>query len=129
MKPSPALIVAGLVLAQRLLVGFWPCDDAFIAYRFAHNLAEYGQLAFNRNDPVFGCTTLSYALILSALTTLGMSIPIASWGVTLLADMAVCALLVHLSQRWYGRAWPGLAAVFLWLAHPVIGLNAVSGME
>jgi arabinofuranosyltransferase len=40
-------------------------DDAWITFRYAHNLAHHGQLVFNLNERVEGITNLLWAVILA----------------------------------------------------------------
>lgn len=130
-EPSAAVLAAVVLaaLVQRVVLGFMPCDDALISWRFADHMAAGDGLVFNPGDPVFGCTTLSYALVLTALHALGLPMAWASWGVTLAADMAVGALLVAVARAGGDTARTGLIAFALWLLHPVAGLNALSAME
>ncbi|MGD1048203.1 MAG: hypothetical protein ABR899_05560 [Candidatus Krumholzibacteriaceae bacterium] len=118
-----------LPVAQRAILGFWPCDDAFITYRYAHNLALHRQLTFNIGHPVFGCTTLLYALILSLGKLLGASIPAASWIITLIGEIAVLLMLVRIATGLSFRPFMALAIVATYILHPVIALNGVGGME
>ena len=135
-QPSPAavppwawLATAAAVAAQRTALGFWPCDDAFITFRCAYNLAQHGQLAFNVGEPIFGCTTLAYAFALAALRLAGLSIPVAAAAWTAVADEAVCLLLLRLARDSFGDFRWGLLAAALWLTHPLLALNGVAGME
>ncbi len=116
-------------IVMRIILGFWPCDDAFITYRYAHNLATHGQFTFNLGTNVFGCTTLGYALMLSGLSVLGISITAASWVLILLGDIASTLMLTHLALLEFRKLEAAIGALLVWLVHPVVALNGSSGME
>jgi hypothetical protein len=53
--------VIGLILVGILTtLPYWNAkgDDAFITFRFVKNLVEYGQLAYNLGEPIYGFTLL-----------------------------------------------------------------------
>ena len=118
-----------LPIVMRIILGFWPCDDAFITYRYAHNLATHGQFTFNLGTNVFGCTTLGYGLMLSGLSVLGFSITAASWVLILLGDIASTLMLTHLALSEFEKPEAAIGALLVWLVHPVVALNGSSGME
>ena len=92
-----------IALLHRLILGFLPVDDAFISFRFAYNLASHGELAYNLGDPVFGSTALLYTLLLAVLGAVGIPIPIASWAITLVADVCNSVIFVYLGWRFIPR--------------------------
>lgn len=51
-----------------VILPFSIVDDAFIFFRYAHNLAHKGQLVFNLGERVEGITSLLWTLILAAQT-------------------------------------------------------------
>jgi hypothetical protein len=46
-------------------------DDTYIHLQYARNLAETGQLAFNRGDPTYGCTSPLWVFVLAAVNKAG----------------------------------------------------------
>ncbi|HTQ81128.1 MAG TPA: hypothetical protein VMM92_14105, partial [Thermoanaerobaculia bacterium] len=84
-----------LALAATLASGFWgfSYDDAFITYRYAQNLAEHGELAYNRGEAVLGTSAPGYGVLLGVAERL-LPLGIPQWG-TLLGYLAllICALL------------------------------------
>ena len=56
----------GLLAAIFVIFPFSIIDDAFISFRYAHNLAHKGQLVFNLGEKVEGITSLLWTLILAA---------------------------------------------------------------
>ncbi len=123
------MAAAGLLAAQRALVGYLPCDDAFIAFRCARNLAEHGMPVYDLAVPVFSSTSLLYTAVLGLAGGLGAPIPVAAAVLGWVGDLVVCLLLVALSRRLPGSVALGLPAVVLWLTHPVVALNGAGGLE
>ena len=119
-----------MVVVQHLLLGYLPCDDAFIVFRCALNLLENGLPVFNVEAPVFAGTSLSYTGALAVVSRIaGMTVPSAAGMLGILGDLAVCLLLFQLGRAIYGSCTLGLASVLLWLTNPVVALNGVAGME
>jgi len=68
--------VIGIIYALIALVIFpkWTIDDAYIIYRYADNLAKYGELTWNvGQDPIEGYTGLVLPVILALFIKLGLS--------------------------------------------------------
>jgi hypothetical protein len=86
-------------------------------------------LAFNVGEPIFGCTTVLYALAIAALHACGLAVPTAAAIWTALGDAAVVTLLVRLGRELFADDRWSLLAVAAWLTHPVLALNGVAGME
>ena len=70
------------------------CDDAFIALRYAQNLIEHRELAYNLGQRVEGFTSPLWVLLVSAAGSLGLPLPAATqWlgvGAALLTFWALC---------------------------------------
>jgi arabinofuranosyltransferase len=62
-----AVAAACALLVHRAVGYYWQCDDAFISYRYARNLADGLGLVFNRGERVEGYTNLLWVLELAAL--------------------------------------------------------------
>lgn len=108
--PSLALV---LVLQIALAIAFgWIGDDAYIAFRYARNLAEGQGLRFNLGEspPVEGYTQLVWVLIVSVIERLGLEVVAATRTV----EIASGALLLAGLARWALRAFSPTAA--LWSA-------------
>lgn len=69
MRLHPALLVASLVLAGGVGLGFAPAsyDDGYITYRYADNLARGRGFVFNPGEPVLGTSAPGYGLLLAGL--------------------------------------------------------------
>ncbi len=121
--------MAALVVAAAVTIAFivharaWTflCDDAFISFRYASNLAEHGALVFNvRVDPpemVEGYTNFGWVVVLAGLQWLGWAPPQAAEALTQLGSLAglVAAVMVArtLRQRFCRAEDPRLSAVDL----------------
>jgi len=71
---SLVFVLVGLVLAAGCV---WLCDDAYISFRYAKNLAEGGGLAFNvgASPPIEGYSNLAWVVVLAAFERLGVIAP------------------------------------------------------
>lgn len=107
-----ALIALGIVVfaALSLPLAGSMIDDTYIHLQYARNLAETGQLAFNRGEPSYGATSPLWVAILAVLHRAGLDVTvwcrILSWGF----GAAVIALLYRLALRVDGRRRTAAAA-------------------
>ena len=75
-SPVVLVLVSAVVVAFFVHARAWVflCDDAFISFRYARNLAEHGALVFNVVEPperVEGYTNFAWVIVLAALARLG----------------------------------------------------------
>lgn len=75
-----ALGLLALFAASRAWALRWVCDDSFISFRYARNLAEGHGLVFNAGERVEGYTNLAWTLMLAAGARAGLD-PIALSGI------------------------------------------------
>jgi arabinofuranosyltransferase len=127
-----AVLVLGLVHAAR-----WSflCDDAYISFRYARNLADFGELAFNVAplERVEGYTNFAWVVVLALGAELGVP---PERGAIALGFVAYAALLlaagglarVLLGDRSAARFAP-LVTVALLAASPESVVWATSGLE
>jgi arabinofuranosyltransferase len=110
------------------------CDDAFISFRYAANLAEHGELAFNVDplERVEGYTNFAWVIVLAALAKLGVAPEHAAPLLTWTAALAGTGLAIALCRRLRGAAEiepvdaiPAalLAATPLWMVWSSSGLE------
>lgn len=99
----------------------WTCDDAFIVFRYARNLAEGLGLVFNAGERVEGFTDLLWVLGTAPAFRLGIAPETwaNAWGV--LAYAGAIALLAYDHGRLLGRL-PSPA----WAAVPLAALGAAA---
>jgi len=72
----------GLSLAWQRL---WLCDDAYISFRYAENLAQGHGLVFNVGEWVEGYTNFLWTALLGGLGFLGLDIPYTALALNLLS--------------------------------------------
>jgi hypothetical protein len=119
--------VAVLLAAAGALVGHmrlfqFVTDDAFIAFVYARNLAQHGQLVFNLGERVEGYTNFLWTVFLAGWMRLGWQPESSSvvFGVAFaIGTMVVCAWLSL-------RLW-GAGRLSTWDALPAVLLAAVPG--
>ena len=114
-----ALTVLGLsalgLVAHALLYPFI-CDDAYISFRYSHNLAYHNELAFNLGDRVEGYTNFLWTVTLGLLLKAGLRPDVMSRVLGACFGVAVLVLL-HVLTRVYrgGRptGWDFLGSIML----------------
>jgi hypothetical protein len=92
-----------------------PLDDAFIYFRYAHNLAEGHGLVYNLGERVEGLTNLLWTLLLAGGIRLGFSAPetghvvdLAGGVAALLAAFAFARAVLPASRAWVAGFAPAL---------------------
>lgn len=113
------------------------CDDAFISFRYAEHLGQYGMPVFNVVDPperVEGYTNFSWVVLLALGSALGLEstslapvLTVASAGAVLLLSVL---LLRALREEWTAPLMPlHLAPAMLLVALPESMVWSGSGLE
>jgi arabinofuranosyltransferase len=123
----PALALLALLAARLDLL----CDDAFISFRYARNLARGDGLVFNPGEspPVEGYSNLLWVLYLAPFSALGLDL-----GLVARLTSAACALLLvgwtaHHARRRLGIDGLGAGLTALFLASlPATALWATGGL-
>jgi len=113
------------------------CDDAYISYRYARNLANGSGLRFNLGvePPVEGYTNLLWILWCSVFEGLDLDVALFSRATTVVLAFATLFLLLRLATKLLqtpdaSRAFVAPLAGGLFLAlHPSFAVWATSGME
>jgi hypothetical protein len=89
-------------------------DDTYIHMQYARNLAEAGELSFNRGDPSYGATSPLWVAILALLhlggANLAVSCRLLSWAAGALSVWMIYLLVIKLDGR---RLVAGCAAAVL----------------
>ena len=130
------LLVAGSLTHQQLGYTYrgrpghaMGCDDAYISYRYARNLAAGEGLVFNPSERVEGYSNFLYVLILGLLAKFSDS------NIYLLSSLLNIILLAGCLWLFFGRIKTvygeseARTAVFLFALCPYLWLWAASGME
>lgn len=126
-----SLALFGLAVFLRVLPGERTIDDAYITFRYAHNLVTGLGFVYNPGQQVLGTTTPLYTLLMAglALTLRTENYPAIALWVNALADGLTCALLVALGFLASGKRHTGLAAGALYAIAPYSVTFAIGGME
>lgn len=127
-------ILLGLVLGVRSILalfvfGFEPVDDTYITFRYARNLVEGYGLVYNLGESVLGTTSPLWALLLAGASVLGLSIPQAAFGVSIVADAVTSVLIIGLMQRLGASRGVAYAAALVFLFQMDYLTLARTGME
>lgn len=92
----------GVVIALGLAWGYallWLCDDAFIAFRYAHNLAAGHGLVYNVGQRVEGYTNFLWTVLLAGGMLVHVSPLLLSTVLSLASFAGVLVLTLRLLQR------------------------------
>src|SRR5215831_17241797 len=106
--PASARLLLGVIAVLALGVAHiyylrFVCDDAFISYRYAANLAHGRGLVFNPGERVEGYTNFLWVVLCSALIRLGVPPEAgAIWLSGAAALATVAAGMAHLRRRGTG---------------------------
>ncbi len=116
-----AVLTLGLGLALRRLA----VDDAFVTYRYAHNLAVGYGFVYNAGQPVLSTTAPLYALLLAAGAWAWpdlAALPIVANAISALA-IGVGALLLFVLGRQDGNPWIAALAALFYVLYPLPWLS------
>lgn len=134
MKPrASALLLAGAVAwGVVALAAFprWTVDDAYIAYRYARNLAERGELTWNPGeDPVEGYTGVALPLLTAGAMRAGID-PVAFGRALGVASTFATVAFLFLAMRAAGFAPASRDAATAFLAtSATLPIHSFSGLE
>lgn len=116
----------------RLLPGPRIIDDAFITYRYVHNLINGNGLVYNPGERVLGTTTPFYSLLLALLSSILQggqgNLPIVSIFLNAVADSAGCLLLFAIGRS-LGWSAAGFGAALVWAVAPFSVTFSIGGLE
>lgn len=103
------------------------CDDAYITFRYARNLADGAGLVFNLGERVWGLSSVPWALLVSG----GLMLHADPLAVTRVLSMAADLGTLWIMHRALSERSPGAAAGFglVFAGLPFFGALAASGME
>jgi arabinofuranosyltransferase len=104
-------------------------DDAPITYRYARNIAEGNGFVYNIGERILGTSTPLFTLVLAALHTAGIPIPLASNALNLVASVAVVAVTMALVRELTDSFWTALLAGLMLLVQDSFVRYSMAGME
>lgn len=92
------------------------CDDAYISFRYAHNLAYHNELTFNLGEHVEGYTNFLWTVILGLLLKAGLRPDVMARVLGALFGVVVLVLLYLLTRQYRGgrpSGWDALGSMML----------------
>jgi len=104
------------------------CDDAFISFRYAQNMAVGKGLVYNEGERVEGYSNLSWVLLLAAFIKLGINPTAVSKVMGVISGLGVMFALVFLCKKLKYAEFPFISIGLLG-ANSFFASWAVSGME
>ena len=126
------MLAAGLAIALAsafFLHGHFFNDDALITIRYSENLAAGHGLVYNPGERVLGTTTPFWALLLSLLAYVGLTLPTTATVLGILGFGWTAAVSVLLQRQRGATLVTQLAAAALVGTSPLLVRWAGSGME
>ena len=127
-KWGVAAAVLAAVLLQLLYLN-WTCDDSFISFRYADNLARGEGPVFNVGEHVEGYSNFLWVLFLTGGRLTGLSPLLVSKGLGILAAILSLFLLFKVTALWHLDPVLRQGAVFLLGITVGFAYFSVSGME
>lgn len=104
-------------------------DDSYIHIQYARNLAETGELSFNRGDPTYGATSPLWVFVLSIVYRLGGDLLFWCRALSWIFAVATIALLYRVVGFVTGRRGPAFAAALVMAAEAWFVRWSAVGME
>ncbi|MGM0596927.1 MAG: hypothetical protein ACQES9_07820 [Myxococcota bacterium] len=80
-------------------IPFFICDDAYISFRYARNLATERQLVFNLNQYIEGISNFFWTILLGFLHFLSVPLSLAAHGLNLLSALAILVLAWLITKK------------------------------
>jgi hypothetical protein len=123
------LLALVILCAHQLVFVNWTCDDAFISFRYAENLARGNGLVFNPGEKVEGFSNLLWVLILALANLLGIPVLWAAKTLSFFVSVLLVLLVYETASSLGLDAVPaGLCTLFVSLSTS-LAYYAMSGME
>ena len=126
-RALPYLIALAAVAHAATFLGYGPCDDDFIAYRYARNWVEGAGLVFNPGERVEGFSAPGWTLAVAAALRLGVEAPVFSVVASMLASGVAAFAIARLWARRHPDD-PWHAPALLVAASPAIAWHAILGL-
>jgi len=135
LRTSGPWFLLSLILLGLGVFLFWPLtvDDSFITFRYAENLAGGGGIRWNlQEDPVEGCTTFLWLIILAAAAKAGLGVVTLAKVLGVAAAIGTLVAMIAFSTALRRSGAHHIAVSFaavLFALYAPTGIHAVSGME
>lgn len=125
-------LAAGLLYAVSvfLFLPQWTVDDAYITFRYAENLARFGELTWNVGEAqVEGYTGIALPLILAALYRVGFETAASARWIGSLSYFLSWVFIFLILRRLKINAWIKNLILLLFSTTPALFTHATSGLE
>lgn len=101
LTPASAVVALAVLVVFVVQARGWAflCDDAYISFRYAANLAAFGELEFNPGERVEGYTNFGWVLLLGLGALLGVDPPTLAPVLTVMSAGAILILATLLGRR------------------------------
>jgi hypothetical protein len=124
------ILLAVVLTVVFLTTPFTIIDDAYISFRYAHNLAHSGELVFNPGERVEGITNLLWTLILGTSAAI---FPVSMESFVLFLSLSLLAFvslrLWQLGPLLGTSPFAGTLAALLLILNPDFILTSTNGLE
>ena len=133
--PNRAVLVACTVAVGLLYTAqasHWNllADDAFISFRYANHLVEWGELAYNRGERVEGYSNLLWVLLLAGLSAAGAAPTVAAPLLGYLLGLGTLWATYWSARNLLGCGRIATFAALVWMATNISwSFWTVAGME
>ncbi|MEM8629995.1 MAG: hypothetical protein AAGF74_02045 [Pseudomonadota bacterium] len=107
-------------------------DDAYISLRYARNLAEHGELAWNLGERAEGYTSLLHVLVSAAMIRLGVDPVAAVQVIGIVSAVAICLMTSVAARRLVPDAEMAVARALILvtvMATPTMAIWSLGGLE
>ncbi|MDD4858023.1 MAG: hypothetical protein PHD74_07940 [Candidatus Krumholzibacteria bacterium] len=104
-------------------------DDTYIHLQYARNLAEAGELSFNRGEPTYGATSPLWVALLALFDRTGADLTIACRLLAWLFAIASIVLVYRITEALDGRTWAPLASSLIIASEAWLLRWSAVGME
>ncbi len=133
--PNRAVLVAcavGVGLLYTAQASHWNLlvDDAFISFRYANHLVEWGELAYNAGERVEGYSNPLWVLLLAGLSAAGAAPPMAAPLMGYVIGLGTLWVVYRSAKTVLGCGRAAIFAALAWMATSISwSFWTVAGME
>jgi arabinofuranosyltransferase len=130
-----ALQLSSVLASSAVLMVFarwfdFQCDDAFIAFRYAQNWVEHGEIAYNLGERVEGYTSFAWVTLLAGMHRMGVSLPNAAKVLGMLSGVLLLVGTAQLGKRLFTGGRLGQIALLAMVAcNASIAAWTLGGLE
>jgi 4-amino-4-deoxy-L-arabinose transferase-like glycosyltransferase len=109
----PLVAIAATTIAVRLWIGPRTVDDAYITFRYAHNIARGVGFVYNAGEKVLGTTTPLFTLILAISHLLVGNLEVVAMVINAIADAGIVVIMYSMVARTTNRSLAAMICALL----------------